>query len=87
MKIWNSYSSEHSAALVMIGRFKTAEKATDFLCELEKLEVQIRKEIVDCETQERFPDEMLKLLISEKINYCRLAHAFGLGVFVNSCAV
>ncbi len=29
MKVWYSYGSEHSANLVIIGRFKTAEKAEE----------------------------------------------------------
>ena len=31
MKLWMGYGSEHSANLVMLGKFKSAEDATDFL--------------------------------------------------------
>ena len=51
MKVWNSFGSEHSAALVMIGHFKAADDATAFLAELKKLEDLITKAIPDYEEQ------------------------------------
>ena len=44
MKLWMGYGSEHSANLVMLGKFKSAEDATDFLAELEKLERLIQED-------------------------------------------
>lgn len=41
MKVWHSYGSEHSAALVMIGRFKSGQDADVFLAELAKLQEAI----------------------------------------------
>ena len=69
MKVWNSFSSEHSAALVMIGHFKTADDATVFLAELNKLEDLIAKAIPDYEKQDSFPKEIMDALFHEDIKF------------------
>lgn len=69
MKVWNSFGSEHSAALVMIGHFKTADDATVFLAELKKLEDLITKAIPDYEKQDVFPKEIMEALFYEKIKF------------------
>lgn len=42
MKIWNGYCSEHSANIVMIGRFRTAKAARDAESDLSALIARIR---------------------------------------------
>ncbi len=62
MKIWHSYGSEHSANLVMIGRFKdaaSAEKAKEIIDEITKFVVDTNYE---CQGAEHYPDDVLDLL-------------------------
>ncbi len=67
MKVWKGYGSEHSANLVMIGRFKEVKDAKSTLQKIEKLKGQVQKEsdlgsiIVGGET-DRFSREMLAML-------------------------
>jgi hypothetical protein len=61
MKVWNSYSSEHSANLVMIGHFKdagAAEAVKDLIDELQA--AMSTSEIVA--GSDRYDDEARKLL-------------------------
>lgn len=73
MKIWAGYGSEHSANLIMIGRFKEVKDAKEALQKIEKLKDQVQKEnqsgtvVVGGET-DRYSDEMLKLLRELNIN-------------------
>ncbi len=69
MKIWQSYGSEHSMNLVMIGRFKQESDAErikgvfDFL--LEKL-----RDLPDSDIKEdRFTSDVKDLLLSKNIYY------------------
>ena len=62
MKIWNSYGSEHSANLVMIGSFKdaaSAEKAKEIIDEITKF---MMKTDADYRGAEHYPDEVMDLL-------------------------
>lgn len=62
MKIWNNYGSEHSANLVMIGRFKdaaSAEKAKEII---DRITEFISAGEENYENAERYPDGMMKLL-------------------------
>ena len=70
MKVWHSYGSEHSAALVMIGRFKSEQDANIFLAELGKLQETITAVIPDYEEQGRFPKEIMDSLYHGKIQFC-----------------
>lgn len=70
MKVWHSYGSEHSAALVMIGRFKSGQDADVFLAELAKLQEAITAVMPDYEEQGRFPKEIMESLLYEKIKFC-----------------
>lgn len=70
MKVWHSYGSEHSAALVMIGRFKSEQDANIFLAELGKLQETITAVMPDYEEQGRFPKEIMDSLYHEKIQFC-----------------
>lgn len=73
MKIWNGYGSEHSMNLVLIGRFKQAQDAEKVENDIIKLSDQAAKD--ECYTipyeapeNQRFSDDMLKLLHSLKLN-------------------
>ena len=71
MKIWTGYGSEHSANLVMIGKFKSAEDATSFLAELEKLETMVQEDPSTDEVFYEFPKQMLDKLVYGTIRFCR----------------
>lgn len=67
MKIWEGYGSEHSANLIMIGKFKEVKDAKEALQKIEKLKDQVEKEnqsgaIVFGGETDRYSEEMLKLL-------------------------
>ena len=62
MKIWNSYGSEHSANLVMIGSFKdavSAEKAKEIIDEITKF---VMNTDADYRGAEHYSDEVMDLL-------------------------
>lgn len=63
MKIWNSYGSEHSASLVMIGRFKdvgSAEKAKAAIDEITEFMGNLKDQ--PDEDADRYPEGILPLL-------------------------
>lgn len=72
MKIWHGFGSEHSANLVMIGRFRdvgTALKAKDII---DRIEQQVHSEIkeggiIAGEIADQYSESMLKLL--QDLNY------------------
>lgn len=70
MKVWTGYGSEHSARLVMLGKFKTAEDASDFLGEVEKLEQLVQAEDGDAKVLLRFPKKILDMIFSGEIRFC-----------------
>jgi hypothetical protein len=67
MKIWHGFGSEHSANLVMIGRFEDASEAAKAKEVIDRLKDQVRNDIdaklmeIDGRS-ERFTDGMLALL-------------------------
>ena len=67
MKIWNSYGSEHSYNLKMIGTFKTVEKAKDAKNVIEQLEGFVERTggFDTYERTERFTDEQMELYRNE----------------------
>ena len=69
MKIWQSYGSEHSMNLVMIGRFKQesdAEKAEELLdCLFEKVLSLAESDLYE----DRFIGDVSDLLRSKNIHY------------------
>ena len=69
MKIWHGFGSEHSANLVMIGRFKTAKDAKEALALIEKITAQVKKDQenkVEVDTiTGRYGRAMLDLLANE----------------------
>lgn len=62
MKIWKSYGSEHSADLVMIGRFKDAQSAEDAKAAIDELTTFMSHSDDDYSEAVRYPDEVMKLL-------------------------
>jgi len=70
MKLWMGYGSEHSANLVMLGKFKSAEDATDFLAELEKLERLIQEDDSGDDVFREIPKNIMDEVFSGRIRFC-----------------
>lgn len=70
MKLWMGYGSEHSANLVMLGKFKTAEDATGFLAELEKLEKLIQEDDSSDDVYREFPKRIMDEVFNGRIRFC-----------------
>ncbi len=70
MKIWIGYGSEHSANLVMLGKFKTPEDATSFLAELEKLERLIQEDDSGDDVFRDFPKKIMDEIFYGRIRFC-----------------
>ena len=70
MKIWTGYGSEHSANLVMLGKFKTPEDATNFLAELEKLERLIQEDDSGDDVFSEFPKKIMDEIFHGHIRFC-----------------
>jgi len=62
MKIWNSYGSEHSANLVMIGTFKDVPSAEKAKSILDKIGDFVANSDEDFEHSDRYSDAALELL-------------------------
>lgn len=62
MKIWNSYGSEHSANLVMIGRFKDAASAKEAKAIIDEITHFMMNTDDDYEQADSFSDAALDLL-------------------------
>ena len=62
MKIWNSYGSEHSANLVMIGSFKEAGQAEKAIEAIDKISAFVCGSDNEFENSDRYPEGMIKLL-------------------------
>ena len=70
MKFWTGYGSEHSANLVMLGKFKTAEDATGFLAELEKLERLIQEDDGGDDVFREIPKKIIDEVFNGHIRFC-----------------
>ncbi|MGA7979015.1 MAG: DUF6375 family protein [Chromatiaceae bacterium] len=73
MKIWNGYGSEHSANLVMIGHFESAEGAATAVEKLNALRDQADEDEADKSSPslfgaERYSEQMLRLLSKIKVH-------------------
>ena len=69
MKIWNGYGSEHSANLVMIGHFATADDAQRVVDKLDAVQAAVSADDKDQHEPEvfgaeRFSDRMMETLKS-----------------------
>jgi hypothetical protein len=62
MKIWNSYGSEHSANLVMIGRFRDVASAKEAKAIIDELTHFMMSTDDDFEQSDSFSDAALDLL-------------------------
>jgi len=62
MKIWQSYGSEHSSNLVMIGHFKSAADAQETQKLIEELKEGLRGKSDVGISRDRFDDEIWELL-------------------------
>ena len=62
MKIWNSYGSEHSMNLVMIGQFKTADDAERTKQSIDLFTKELADEIEVGRSRDRFGNKVLDLL-------------------------
>ena len=70
MKVWNSYSSEHSSRIVLVGHFKSASEAKTFLAEYQKIIELSIKHFDECQqSPDAFPDEILESLFRGKIKF------------------
>jgi hypothetical protein len=73
MKIWHGYGSEHSANLVMIGRFKTIEaahRAKDAIDQLAKQYATDASEASETEAEgsDRYSDAMLDVMQNVRVH-------------------
>lgn len=62
MKVWNSYGSEHSANLVMIGKFKDVASAEDAETAFDEFTEFARDNGDELHGSDRFPEEAFPLL-------------------------
>lgn len=67
MKIWHTYGSEHSAQLVMIGRFKSETAAAEAHKVLTEIYEFLRANQVETFQAVRYPPEFQQLLESLKV--------------------
>ncbi|WP_164111997.1 MULTISPECIES: DUF6375 family protein [Sphingobacterium] len=67
MKIWNSYGSEHSANLVMIGSFRTKAEAEDANNAIEQIKEYLSDSQESYEDGTRFSKPLRELLMTLKV--------------------
>lgn len=84
MKIWNSYGTEHSMNLVMIGRFKTEEAARKIEETIEALQKQLPEHISTDSSERRFPESVSALL---REHNCYIFHPVELQHFLYDISV
>lgn len=73
MKIWNSYASEHSANLVMIGRFKDVASAKHAKAMIDEITAFMMNSEDDHEGAESYSDAALDLF--RKLKFYSIAPA------------
>lgn len=71
MKIWQSYGTEHSANLVLIGHFKESGTAEETASLIEELHAAFGGSDLAPNEAVRFPDEVSKVL--ERVKFSSLA--------------
>ena len=73
MKIWTSYSSEHSSRIVLVGHFKSEPDAKTFLGEYQKVIDLAVKYYDECQQfPDTFPDAILDLLFKGEIKFTQV---------------
>lgn len=68
MKFWNSYGSEHSANLVMIGSFRTKAEAEDANNAIEQIKKYLSDSQESYEHGTRFSKPLRELLMTLKVH-------------------
>jgi hypothetical protein len=68
MKLWNSFGSEHSANLVMIGRFKDSASAENAKTAIDELTAYMKSNNEDLHGADRYPDGVLEVLKKIKLH-------------------
>lgn len=68
MKLWNSFGSEHSANLVMIGRFKDSTSAENAKAAIDELTACLNSNNTDLHGTDRYPDGVLEVLKKIKLH-------------------
>lgn len=68
MKFWNSYGSEHSANLVMIGSFRTKAEAEDANNAIEQIKKYLSDSKESYEDGTRFSKPLRELLMTLNVN-------------------
>ena len=71
MKTWNSYGSEHSANLVMIGKFKNAASAEKAKEAIDLITDYMTSGNTDRSSSDRYPDGLMDLL--QKVGFYSLS--------------
>ena len=71
MKTWNSYGSEHSANLVMIGKFKNAASAEKAKEANDLITDYMTSGNTDRASSDRYPDGLMDLL--QKVGFYSLS--------------
>src|SRR5688500_1741475 len=84
MKIWNSYGSEHSANLVIIGKFKDAASAKEALTVIDKITEFMANTDDDHEDAVSFSDAALDFLKTVKFYSVRPAELAQFRYDINS---
>ena len=69
MKVWQSYGSEHSMDLVMIGRFKDVNDAEETKEIIDSLFDNLQDKVRIEAPEDRYSDEVLKLLRCKKVTF------------------
>lgn len=84
MKIWNSYGSEHSANLVIIGKFKDAASAKEAMTIIDKITEFMANTDDDHEDAVNFSDAALDFLKTVKFYSVRPAELAQFRYDINS---
>jgi hypothetical protein len=71
MKTWNSYGSEHSASLVMIGRFKDADSAEKAKEAIDAITEFMTSGEADGTSPGKYPEGLMRIL--EKVGFFSLS--------------
>lgn len=84
MKIWTSYSSEHSSQIRIIGRFKTKDALESFKDSFEQMKQLVADNYDECFNEsDMFPIQILDQLGNDRINHAGTIAAHDLLDFAN----
>lgn len=84
MKIWTSYSSEHSSRIRIIGRFKTKDELESFKDSFEQMKQLVADNLDECFNEsDKFPIQILDQLGHDMIDHSGTIAAHDLLDFAN----